>query len=308
MIKFIDVTGKTEDEAIQSALAQLKMDRDDVSVEILERAKAGFLGIGSAPARVRVSYDDGKAEEVKPVEKPAAPKPEKKVEPASAPKAVPMYAPEVLQKKEPRAAKEERSGRPAREDRRENRAPRAERAERPAPQPKPIVDLGEECHDEKSEQIRAFLKGLLEHMDSAAEVKVYESEKGRYKVFLEGEKLGALIGRRGETLDAIQHLTNYAVNRGETKRVRINVEKNRARVQVDAENYREKREQSLERLAEKVAGKVTKYRRNVTLEPMNAYERHVIHTALQDTPSVTTFSIGTEPNRRVVVSYDRTKA
>ena len=300
MIKFIDVTGKTEDEAIQSALAQLKMDRDDVSVEILERAKAGFLSIGSAPARVRVSYDDGKSEEVKPVEKPAAPKPEKKVEPASAPKAVPMYAPEVLQKKEPRAAKEERSGRPAREDRRENRAPRAERAERPAPQPKPIVDLGEECHDEKSEQIRAFLKGLLEHMDSAAEVKVYESEKGRYKVFLEGEKLGALIGRRGETLDAIQQLTNYSINRGS--------EKNRARVQVDAENYREKREQSLERLAEKVAGKVTKYRRNVTLEPMNAYERHVIHTALQDTPSVTTFSIGTEPNRRVVVSYDRTKA
>ena len=299
MIKFIDVTGKTEDEAIQSALAQLKMDRDDVSVEILERAKAGFLGIGSAPARVRVSYDDGKAEEVKPAEKPAAPKPEKKVEPASAPKAVPMYAPEVLQKKESRTAKEERSGRPAREDRRENRAPRAERAERPTPQPKPIVDLGEECHDEKSEQIRAFLKGLLEHMDSAAEVKVYESEKGRYKVFLEGEKLGALIGRRGETLDAIQQLTNYSINRGS--------EKNRARVQVDAENYREKREQSLERLAEKVAGKVTKYRRNVTLEPMNAYERHVIHTALQDTPSVTTFSIGTEPNRRVVVSYDRTK-
>lgn len=300
MIKFIDVTGKTEDEAIQSALAQLGMDRDDVSVEILERAKSGFLGIGSTPARVRVSYDDGKAEEaVKPAEKPAAPKPEKKVEPSAAPKAVPMYAPEVLQKKEPRAAKEERSGRPAREERRE-RAPRAERAERPAPQPKPIVDLGEECHDEKSEQIRSFLKGLLEHMDSAAEIKIYESEKGRYKVYLEGEKLGALIGRRGETLDAIQQLTNYSINRGS--------EKNRVRVQVDAENYREKRELSLERLAEKVAGKVTKYRRNVTLEPMNAYERHVIHTALQDTPGVTTFSIGTEPNRRVVVSYDRTKA
>ena len=300
MIKFIDVTGKTEDEAIQSALAQLGMDRDDVSVEILERAKSGFLGIGSAPARVRVSYDDGKAEEaVKPAEKPAAPKPEKKVEPSAAPKAVPMYAPEVLQKKEPRAAKEERSGRPAREERRE-RAPRAERAERPAPQPKPIVDLGEECRDEKSEQIRSFLKGLLEHMDSAAEIKIYESEKGRYKVYLEGEKLGALIGRRGETLDAIQQLTNYSINRGS--------EKNRMRVQVDAENYREKREQSLERLAEKVAGKVTKYRRNVPLEPMNAYERHVIHTALQDTPGVTTFSIGTEPNRRVVVSYDRTKA
>ena len=304
MIKFIDVTGKTEDEAIQSALAQLKMDRDDVSVEILERAKAGFLGIGSAPARVRVSYDDGKAEEeAKPAEKPAGPKPEKKPEPRPA---APLYAPEVLQKKSG-ASRGEKSERREREDRRE-RAPRAERsernerparAERPAPQAKAPIDLGEECHDEKSEQIRAFLKGLLEHMDSSAEVKVYESEKGRYKVFLEGDKLGALIGRRGETLDAIQQLTNYSINRGS--------EKNRARVQVDAENYREKREQSLERLAEKVAGKVTKYRRNVTLEPMNAYERHVIHTALQDTPGVTTFSIGTEPNRRVVVSYDRTK-
>ena len=248
-----------------------------------------------------MSYDDGKAEEeAKPAEKPAGPKPEKKPEPKPA---APLYAPEVLQKKSG-ASRGEKSERREREDRRE-RAPRAERserperAERPAPQAKAPVDLGEECHDEKSEQIRAFLKGLLEHMDSNAEVKVYESEKGRYKVYLEGEKLGALIGRRGETLDAIQQLTNYSINRGS--------EKNRARVQVDAENYREKREQSLERLAEKVAGKVTKYRRNVTLEPMNAYERHVIHTALQDTPGVTTFSIGTEPNRRVVVSYDRTK-
>ena len=303
MIKFIDVTGKTEDEAIQSALAQLKMDRDDVSVEILERAKAGFLGIGSAPARVRVSYDDGKAEEVKLVEKPAAPKPEKKVEPASAPKAVPMYAPEVLQKKESRAndkPRTERGDRPAREDRRENRAPRAERAERPAPQPKPIVDLGEECHDEKSEQIRAFLKGLLEHMDSAAEVKVYESEKGRYKVILVGERLGQLIGHRGETLDAIQQLTNYAINTGSDSK--------RVRVQMDAENYRARREQSLESLARKVATKVQKYRRSVTLEPMNAYERHVIHAALQDVPGVTTYSVGTEPNRRVVVSYDRAQA
>ena len=303
MIKFIDVTGKTEDEAIQSALAQLKMDRDDVSVEILERAKAGFLGIGSAPARVRVSYDDGKAEEVKPVEKPATPKPEKKVEPKSEPKAVPMYAPEVLQKKESRAndkPRTERGDRPAREDRRENRAPRAERAERPAPQPKPIVDLGEECHDEKSEQIRAFLKGLLEHMDSAAEVKVYESEKGRYKVILVGERLGQLIGHRGETLDAIQQLTNYAINTGSDSK--------RVRVQMDAENYRARREQSLESLARKVASKVQKYRRSVTLEPMNAYERHVIHAALQDVPGVTTYSVGTEPNRRVVVSYDRAQA
>ena len=286
MIKFIDMTGKTEDEALRRALEQLGMERDDVSVEIIERAKSGFLGIGGSPATIRVSYDDGQAE----------PKEEPKVSEAkpaaTAAEKRPVYCAEVLQKKEVRAKEK-----PERESRRSER-----RDERPAREEKKVrepVVLGEEVHDEKSEEIRAFLKGLLEHMDSAAEVKVYEAEKGRYKVILEGEKLGALIGRRGETLDAIQQLTNYSINRsGESKR---------ARVQIDAENYREKREESLERLAQKVAGKVVKYRRNMTLEPMNAYERHVIHTALQDTQYITTFSIGTEPNRRVVVSYDRTK-
>ena len=283
MIKFIDMTGKTEDEAIRRALEQLGLERDDVSVEILERAKSGFLGIGGSPATVRVSYDDGqpepKPEPVKPEPKSAAPKAEKK----------PVYCAEVLQKEVRAREKQEREAK-----RGERRAePKAEKA------PREPAMLGEEVRDEKSEQIRTFLSGLLEHMDAKAEVKVYEVEKNRYKVILEGEKLGALIGRRGETLDAIQQLTNYSINRGG--------ESKRARVQIDAENYREKREESLERLAQKVAGKVVKYRRNVTLEPMNAYERHVIHTALQDTQYITTFSIGTEPNRRVVVSYDRTK-
>ena len=279
MIKFIDMTGKTEDEAIRRALEQLGLERDDVSVEILERAKSGFLGIGGSPATVRVSYDDGQPEPVKPEPKSAAPKAEKK----------PVYCAEVLQKEVRAREKQEREVK-----RGERRAePKAEKAPR-----EPVV-LGEEIRDEKSEQIRTFLSGLLEHMDAKAEVKVYEVEKNRYKVILEGEKLGALIGRRGETLDAIQQLTNYSINRGG--------ESKRARVQIDAENYREKREESLERLAQKVAGKVVKYRRNATLEPMNAYERHVIHTALQDTQYITTFSIGTEPNRRVVVSYDRTK-
>lgn len=283
MIKFIDMTGKTEDEAIRRALEQLGLERDDVSVEILERAKSGFLGIGGSPATVRISYDDGqpepKPEPVKPEPKSAAPKAEKK----------PVYCAEVLQKEVRAREKQEREAK-----RGERRAePKAEKA------PHESVVLGEEIRDEKSEQIRTFLSGLLEHMDAKAEVKVYEVEKNRYKVILEGEKLGALIGRRGETLDAIQQLTNYSINRGG--------ESKRARVQIDAENYREKREESLERLAQKVAGKVVKYRRNVTLEPMNAYERHVIHTALQDTQYITTFSIGTEPNRRVVVSYDRTK-
>jgi spoIIIJ-associated protein len=115
-------------------------------------------------------------------------------------------------------------------------------------------------------------------------------------VNLSGPGMGAVIGRRGETLDAIQHLTNYAVNRGSDKRCHISV---------DAESYRAKREESLVHLAEKMAAKVVKYKRSMALEPMNSYERHVIHTALQNYEGVTTSSTGTEPNRRVVVSYER---
>ena len=253
-MRYIDVTGKTEEEAIRKGLEQLGLERDDVSVEILERARSGFLGIGSSPAKVRVTYELDVAEEPKP-EVPKAKPAEKKPEPKPAEK-----------KPEPKA--EEKKTEPA------------------APA----------CDNDDARRIKDFLTGLLEHMDSAAEVKVYEEEKNRYKVILEGQKLGALIGRRGETLDAIQQLTNYAVNSGCDKRLRIHV---------DAENYRAKREQSLESLANKVAGKVLKYRRSVTLEPMNAYERHVIHAALQDKEGVTTYSIGTEPNRRVVVAYER---
>ena len=286
-MSYIDVTGKTEEEAIQSALAQLGMDRDDVSVEILERAKSGFLGMGAKPARVRVTYgpDEAPMEEVAVPVKPAVvEKPEKKEEPKPQPKSQQPRQPKPQQ--QPRQPRQPKPQQPRREE-------RVERVEKPIAAP--AVDLPE-CTDDNAVRITAFLTGLLEHMDSPAAVKVYEEEKGRYKVILEGQKLGALIGRRGETLDAIQQLTNYAVNSGNEKRIRVHV---------DAENYRARREASLESLAMKVAGKVKKYRRSVTLEAMNAYERHVIHAALQDVKGVTTYSVGTEPNRRVVVAYDR---
>ena len=276
MREFIDVTGKTEDEAISKALAQLGLDRDDVSVEILERAKSGFLGLGSCPAKVRVSYGLEEEEEIIP------PAPQPKTE-----KAEPVE--QVRKPKAPEKKPEKKAEKPA--PKKEN-PPKKEKAPVAPPQ-----DLGEEVDDEKAQAIKTFLNGLLAQMESNAEVKVYQPEKGRYKVFLVGDNLGALIGRRGETLDAIQQLTSYAVNRTG----------GRVRVQLDAEGYREKREQSLQHLACKVAGKVVKYRRSVTLEPMNAYERHVIHTALQDVPGVTTYSTGTEPNRRVIVAYDRDK-
>ena len=278
MREFIDVTGKTEDEAIAKALAQLGLDRDDVSVEILERAKSGFLGIGASPAKVRVKYG--------PEEEEAAPAPVVEVKAAPAPK-----APEKKAEKRPER-KPEKKAAPVKE----KPAPAPKKEEAPAAAP--AVELGEEVNDEKAQAIRNFLSGLLEQMECPAEIRVYLPEKGRYKVILEGKNLGALIGRRGETLDAIQQLTSYSVNRNGGGRVRV---------QLDAENYREKREQSLQHLAHKVAGKVVKYRRSVTLEPMNAYERHVIHTALQEVPGVTTYSTGTEPNRRIIVAYDREK-
>ena len=275
-MSYIDVTGKTEEEAISSALAQLGMDRDDVSVEILERAKSGFLGMGAKPARVRVTYgpDEAPMEEITAPVKPAVT--EKKEEPKKD-----QPKPQQPRKEQPKAKPQ-----PKREEKRPEPESRPE---------EPAVELPE-CRDDNALRIAGFLTGLLEHMDSPAAVKVYEEEKGRYKAILEGQKLGALIGRRGETLDAIQQLTNYAVNSGKDKRIRVHV---------DAENYRARREASLESLAMKVAAKVKKYRRSVTLEAMNAYERHVIHAALQDVKGVTTYSVGTEPNRRVVVACDR---
>ena len=210
MIKSIEMTGRTEDDAIAAALQQLGKSRDDVSVEVLERAKSGFLGIGGSPARVRVSYED---------------------------------------------------------------------------------------RDPRLQQLEEFLTGLFERMDVQADINALMSDdESTIQVELTGDHVGTLIGRRGETLDAIQHLSNYVLNNGRSERIRVNI---------DAENYRAKRAEALSRLANKVAAKVVKYRRNVTLEPMNAYERHVIHTALQEYSGVTTYSTGTEPNRRVVVAYER---
>ena len=276
MRQFIDVTGKTEDEAISRALEQLKLDRDDVSVEILERAKAGFLGLGSCPAKVRVSY--GEDDELAPEQ----------------PKVVEKIREEKPRAERPKADKPRTEKKPVEKPQRREALVKKE-GPQTAEAPAAPADLGEEVNDDRAQEIRKFLSGLLQQMEVTAEVKVYLPEKGRYKVILEGQGLGAIIGRRGETLDAIQQLTSYSVNRTGS----------RVRVQLDAENYRAKREQSLERLANKVAAKVVKYRRSVTLEPMNAYERHVIHTALQDVPGVTTYSTGVDPNRRVIVAFDR---
>lgn len=209
MTKTIEVSGRTEDEAISAGLEQLGMSRDEVSVEVLERAKKGVLGIGHSDALVRLSY---------------------------------------------------------------------------------------EVADTQRDKVERYLRGLLECMGIEADIEITEREGGGLCANLSGAAMGAVIGRRGETLDAIQHLVNYSVNRGNDKRMHISV---------DAENYRSKREDSLVHLAEKMAAKAIKYKRSMALEPMNSYERHVIHTALQNYEGVSTASTGVEPNRRVVVTYEK---
>ena len=232
MIKTLEKSARTEELAIAEALKELGMDRDDVSVEILERAKSGFLGIGASPAVIRVSYE--------------------------CPDEEPVLVPAAVE-----AVVEE-----------------------------PAAEIVDENPDYA--QIRKFLTGLLERMGVKAEMEISPRANGGINVNLTGSSMGAIIGRRGETLDAIQHLTNYVVNKGSDKHLHISV---------DAECYRSKREESLTRLAEKMAEKAIKYKRSMALEPMNSYERHVIHTALQNYEGVTTSSTGVEPNRRVVVSY-----
>ncbi len=283
-------TGKSIDDAVETALAQLGVGRDDITYQVLALPKAGFLGFGKQDAKVQVTYQVpdpvpekpksalGSASRSKPKakpvteKKPEAPKVEPKVE---APK--PERKPEPKVEKKPEAPK----------------APKAPKQEKKPAEPKVYAPAAEGSLEQK---IEVFLKGLLEHMDSSAVPPCVKSDEHTYKVELVGDDLGYLIGRRGDTLDALQHLANYAVGRNAEGHIRINV---------DAEDYRAKREDSLRRYARKKAQQVLKVRRRTTLEPMNAYERHVIHAALQDMENITTHSTGTEPNRRVVIEFVR---
>lgn len=299
MEKSIITTGKTLDLAIAAALEELKMDRTSVSVEVLEQPKSGFLGFGAQPAKVKVTYE---ADD--PVQAPAAAlssasrsKPKPYIPKSQREAAKPAEAPKAEPKKAEAPKAEKKAEAPKREPRPE-RAPKAERPQKPGA-PKVVKEYAPAEPGSTEERIEVFLKGLLEHMGSDAVPHAVKTDDDVYTVELVGPSLGLLIGHRGDTLDAIQHLANYVINRDANKRSRINV---------DAENYRQKREESLQRLAQKVAGKVVKYRRNITLEPMNAYERHVIHAALQDVADVTTYSTGTEPNRRIVVAYSKYKS
>ena len=316
MQKFLEATGENRDAAIENALRQLGLDRDDVSVEVLDNGKKGIFGIGATPARVRVTYEAPDVAEKKPEPKPApkaekpVPKPEK---PAQKPqklsitdeddtprlvKAAPAdFVPEKLEVERPRR---ERSDRPHRErgDRpRRERRPREERPITPSvPKERELIPVSEECMKKAEELATSFIFGLMEKMGVEGQVTVLpQVECDQLRLELSGPDMGPIIGRRGDTLDAIQYLGSLVLNNALDEHVRLSV---------DTENYREKRAESLERLARKMAMKVVKSHRSMTLEPMNPYERRIIHAALQDFNGVTTYSTGTEPNRRVVIAPD----
>lgn len=246
MARSIEVSAKTIDAAIEKGLLDLGLEREEVTVEVINNPKSGFLGIGAVPAKILMTVlSDEEEPEVKkefsaPAKK-AEKKPEKKIEKKQEKK---------LEKKEIRGV--------------------------------------------ASSDAEEFLSKVLGFICEDAKVEKREGEDGSVTYEIVGEHLGGIIGRRGETLDALQHLVNLAVNRrGEEK----------SRIMLDAENYRAKRSESLEKFAQRAAASVLKYKRNKALEPMNAYERHIVHVALQDMENISTSSVGNEPNRRVIINY-----
>ena len=322
MQKFIETTGDTRDAAIAAALKQLGMDRDDVSVEVLDNGKKGFLGIGATPARVRVTYEvpDEPVRKEEPVHKPVekaekpakaeadkkpAPKQEK---PAEKPqklsitdeddtprlvKAAPAdFVPEKLEIERP-----PRRERPRRERGGRGRRAREERPVTPSvPKERELIPVSEEGMKKAEQLATDFITGLLEKMGVEGQVTTLpQVECDQLRLEISGPDMGPIIGRRGDTLDAIQYLGSLVLNNALDEHVRLSV---------NTENYREKRAESLERLARKMAMKVVKSHRSMTLEPMNPYERRIIHAALQDFNGVTTYSTGTEPGRRVVIAPD----
>ncbi|MEG0272340.1 MAG: RNA-binding cell elongation regulator Jag/EloR [Hydrogenoanaerobacterium sp.] len=262
-------TGKTVEEALEQAYAQLGVDGDNSEFEIIERPKRSFFGLKVTPAKVKVTVE-------LPDAKPSAIKQRAQQTPAKRPV---MRQPQTVttQQKPPVSA----------EKAEEAKKTHTERPERPEV-PKGTVATGE-----KVDAAVAYLTEIFKNMElGTVDIKAFATPEGAV-LTLTGEGLGVLIGRRGETLDALQYLSGLVANRMEGEYFRITI---------DSGNYREKRERTLEQLAKKLSSQVIKNGRSMTLEPMNPYERRIIHATVQNIVGVTSSSTGEEPNRKVVIS------
>lgn len=262
---FSEKWGTDVEEAVKLALIDLKLDRDEVDVIVLEEPSKGFFGIGSKLAKVRV-------------EKKKVEKVEIKKEP------VPVAEPKIIESKGP-AKKTIETKKP------EKKKPE-EKREKTTKKPSTIVKNfeGDLTPVDKHEAID-FLVETTQKMGLNLNVTAKIGENSIY-IDIEGKDSGTVIGKRGQTLDAIQYLTSLVVNKEKEKYIRV---------VVDAENYRSKREKTLEQLASRLAEKVIRTKKSVRLEPMNPYERKVIHATLQSNSKVTTKSEGEEPYRRVII-------
>ncbi len=254
--------GKTIEAAVEAAALALGEDKDLLDYTVEETPSKGIFGIGATPAKIKVEVT-------------VADEPKKEVK-------IPAWEPEKLSKKGKKT--EKKAEKPAKT---EPAAPLLPEVEK-----KPV-------DDDNSKAIINFLTGLLVHIgaDQDSAVKVEIGEDGHYYAEVSGAKMGVLIGRRGETLDAAQYLCGLVLNKGN--------DGEKLRVTIDTENYRAKRIRTLQALADRTADKAIKYKRNITMDPMSPYERRVIHAALTGKEHITTFSVGSEPKRRVVVSYKK---
>ncbi len=291
MIKEYIFTGKNEELAIEKGLAQLSLDRDEVSVEIVELPSKGFLGIGAKEAKVKLLVevpDEKPAKRERTHEKRAEKRPAKENKPAAPAKAEEeiLVTPHQMPG-EHIAPKKKSTAAPARakaEPREIKREVKPKKPEKPVPQ---------ELLDKGAAACKEFLAETLSVLEVECEITT-STENNMVTALLTGDNMGLIIGRRGETLDSLQQLAALVVNKDKGPYIKV---------MIDTENYRAKREDALQSVAKRTAAKAVKYKKNFTLEPMNPYERRIIHSALQGYPNITTKSVGSEPNRKVVVCY-----
>ncbi len=309
MENYIQFSAKTKSEAITKACIELGTSSDQLDIQVVSEGSSGFFGFGSKPAIIKarkietVSEEaeiekivetvklDSIKEEKKQVEK-KAPKAENK--PVSKPAAAKAEPVKEKPAKQPKPVKTEKT-----EAKKEAPVKEKQPKEKPVKASKPIEVITDEAEiKEIEERAVVFLKDVFASMN-LGEVEItskYNTTDGCLEVDFEGEDMGILIGKRGQTLDSLQYLTSLVVNKGKT---------NYIRVKLDTEDYRKRRKETLENLARGIAYKVKKTRKPVILEPMNPYERRIIHSALQGNKFVETVSEGEEPYRHVVVKLKR---
>ena len=276
---YITVTAKTLDDAITDALVQLGVTSDQLDYEVIEKGSAGFLGIGVKQAVIKARK---KVEEPEVKEEPV--KEEKKDTEPVKDHAGHTEKPAKEKKHKNKHKKEEKPAEVKEEPVKEEKESRKE------------IQLGK-VEDQTIEACEKFVADVMQAM-GMEDVKVTScvDEEGALSINMEGPNMGILIGKRGQTLDSLQYLTNRVANKMQDGYVRV---------KLDTEDYRRRRKETLENLAKNIAGKVKRTRRTVVLEPMNPYERRIIHSALQFDPAVTTHSEGEEPYRKVVVTLVR---